>query len=205
MPKPDFIARQSAHPRGLFGHLVARVMARDTAAANAWVLKSLEAKPGEHILELGCGHGRALRQVSSRVGAGRVLGVDPSKVMRAVAERHNRRAIGRGKVRIADGDARSIPAEDDCFDKAFSVHTLYFWPDFDAGLRELHRVLRRGGELFLAFHAGENLEVARALPADVYKLQTTEQVETALRRAGFAENEISIEPKTALRLARARK
>jgi ubiquinone/menaquinone biosynthesis C-methylase UbiE len=205
MPKPEFIARQSAHPRGLIGHIVARVMALDTAAANAWVLDSLAPKPGETILELGCGHGRTLRRVAELVGSGQVVGVDPSQVMLDVAGRHNRRAIGAGRVRVERGDVESIPADADAFDKAFSVHTLYFWPDLDAGLCELHRVLRPGGELLLAFHPGENAAIADSLPTSVYTLQSTDQVEAALAGAGFAEIRTSIEPASELRLARAQK
>ena len=67
MSKPELIARQSAHPRGLLGHIVARVMAFDTASVNRRVLEILRPEPGERILELGCGHGRALRRVAKRI------------------------------------------------------------------------------------------------------------------------------------------
>ena len=64
MSKSELIARHSAHPRGPLGQIVARLMALDTAAVNRHVLKALEPKPGERILELGCGHGRSLRRVA---------------------------------------------------------------------------------------------------------------------------------------------
>jgi len=50
MSKPELIARQSAHPRGLLGHVVARVMALETAPLNRRVLALVEPKPGERIL-----------------------------------------------------------------------------------------------------------------------------------------------------------
>jgi ubiquinone/menaquinone biosynthesis C-methylase UbiE len=203
MPKPEFIARQSAHPTGLFGHVVARVMAFDTAAVNRRVLDLLEPKPGERILELGCGHGRALRRVAEAVAPACAVGVDPSPVMCGVARRHNRRAIAAGHARVERGDSRHIPEPDAHFDKAFSVHTLYFWPDLLQGLRELRRVLRADGELLLAFHSAENPEAAARLPATVYALRTDTEMSEGLRRAGFADVNLSIEP-DGLRLARAR-
>lgn len=203
MSKPEVIARQSAHPRGLLGHIVARVMALDTVSVNRRVFEVLEPKPGERILELGCGHGRALRRVADQIEPGEVVGIDPSAVMCDIAVRHNRKAIRAGRVRIERGDSESIPAPDDAFDKAFSVHTLYFWPDLEAGLRELRRVLRPGGELLLAFHSSEHRKVADRLPESVYTLHSGEEVGVALGRAGFRDVQITIEPHTQLRIARA--
>jgi ubiquinone/menaquinone biosynthesis C-methylase UbiE len=185
MAKPEFIARQSAHPNGLIGHIVARVMALDTAAVNRRAVGRLDPKPGERILELGCGHGRTLRRVAGRVGHGFAAGVDPSQVMLAVARRHLRRDIAAGRARVDEGDAARIPHADAGFDKAFSVHTIYFWPHLDAGLRELHRVLRPGGELLLVFRDGRDGATAAELPASVYTLRSAKEVEDALGAAGF--------------------
>jgi ubiquinone/menaquinone biosynthesis C-methylase UbiE len=184
MAKPELIARQSAHPSGLFGHLVARVMALETAPVNRHAVERLAPKPGERILELGCGHGRTLRQVADRLGHGFAAGVDPSQVMLAVARRHLRREIAAGRARVDEGDAARIPHADGSFDKAFSVHTLYFWPRLDAGLRELRRVLRPGGELLLVFRERDPAAVAE-LPAAVYTLRSADEVGKELEAAGF--------------------
>lgn len=199
MAKSELIARQSAHPRGLLGHFVARAMALDTAAVNRRMLEALEPKPGEIILEVGCGHGRALRSVADRILHGGVMGIDPSRVMCDVAMRHNRKAISAGRIRIERSGVDSIPAPDAAFDKAFSVHTIYFWPDLDAGLHELHRVLRPGGQLRLAFHSGENRAVADRLPKSVYSLRRDADIASALRRSGFGNVQITIDPGNQIR------
>jgi ubiquinone/menaquinone biosynthesis C-methylase UbiE len=201
--KPLIIARQSAHPHGLLGHLVARVMARETQGVNRWVLGALEPSPGERILELGCGHGRMLAHVARAAAPGPVLGVDPSEVMQRVARRHLRTQIRAGLVRIEPGDSRSIPAPARAFDKAYTVHTVYFWPDLDAGLRELHRVLRPGGLLLLALHTSENAAKAAELPSSVYKLRPCQEVIDALVRAGFSQVTHSVDERSAVRLVRA--
>jgi ubiquinone/menaquinone biosynthesis C-methylase UbiE len=205
MAKPEFIARQSAHPTGLLGHVVARVMAFDTAAVNRRVLELLEPKPGERILELGCGHGRSLRRVAAAVAPACAVGVDPSPVMIGVARGHNRAAIAAGHARVERGDSRHIPEPDGAFDKVFSVHTLYFWPDLVGGLREIRRVLRSGGELLLAFHSGDEPQVARRLPAPVYTLRRDAEVVEALEAAGFGDVSLDVERGAlgGLRLARA--
>lgn len=203
MTKPLFMAKQASHPRGLVGHVLGRLMAFDTAYVNRWVLEAVDPMPGERVLEVGCGHGRALAAVAKRVENGLAFGVDPSQVMCELAGRYNRRAIRGGQVRVERGDSENIPANRDRFDRAFSVHTLYFWPDVEAGLAELHRVVKPGGALFLAFHSRDNADVSARLPSSVYSLMSDEDVAVALERCGFEKVEISIEPKTQVRLARA--
>jgi ubiquinone/menaquinone biosynthesis C-methylase UbiE len=144
----------------------------------------LDPMPGERILELGCGHGRTLRRVAARVGRGLAAGVDPSQVMLGVARRHLRREIAAGRAHVDAGDAARIPHADGSFDKAFSVNTLYFWPRLDAGLRELRRVLRPGGELLLVFRERDPAAVAE-LPASVYTLRSADEVVSALEAAEF--------------------
>jgi SAM-dependent methyltransferase len=205
MAKPELIARQSAHPTGLFGHVVARVMAFDTARANQRLLERLEPKRGEAILELGCGHGRTLRRVADRTAPGLAAGVDPSEVMLRVARSYLRRAIAAGHASVEAGDAAAIPHADATFDKAFSVHTLYFWPDLAAGLRELHRVLRPGAELFLGFHDGSDSEKRAQLPDSVYTLRSAGEVERGLEAAGFDEIRCELDAEAGLTFTRARR
>jgi ubiquinone/menaquinone biosynthesis C-methylase UbiE len=205
MPKPELIARQSAHPRGFLGHIVARVMALDTAKVNRQMLERLEPKPGERILELGCGHGRALRPVAERVAPGGVaVGIDPSEVMCGVARHHARRALAAGHARVAAGYSDHLPEPDASFDKAFSVHTLYFWPDLARGLRELRRVLKENGELWLAFHSSDNEEIAAELPPSVYTLRSRDEVRVALSDAGFRDAGVTVDAATHVAFAHAR-
>ena len=205
MAKPLFIARQSSHPTGLFGRIVASVMARDTAAVNDWVLDALEPKPGDSILELGCGHGRSLSRLAAAVAPhGRIVGIDPSEVMRRTAKRRNRREIAAGPISVEIGDSENVPYPADSFDKWISVHTVYFWPDLRAGLCEAVRVLRPGGELFLGFHPSDNADVAAQLPPSVYALPSLASVESTLADVGFAEITTSSHPETGVALTRAR-
>lgn len=203
MAKSELIARQSAHPRGLFGRIVGRVMALDTAAANQCVLDAVDLKPGDRALDLGCGHGRTLGKVAARIEHGRAMGVDPSEVMCRLATRHNRKAIASGHVSVERASAADIPALDASFDKAFSVHTIYFWPDLEAGLRELRRVVRPGGELWLGFHSSEHAPVAERLPESVYTLRSGDEIARALENSGFDDVQITIEKTSQLRLAKA--
>ena len=60
------------------------------------------------------------------------------------ARRRNAAALI-GRVNVELGDVASLPYPDECFDKAFSIHSIYFWDNPVDCLRELRRVLKPGG------------------------------------------------------------
>lgn len=157
-----------AHPRGLLGTLAGRIMRRTNRQQE--VAELLDVRPGHHVLEVGYGPGVLLGLLAGRVGDGRVCGVDPSPEMRDLAIRGNRAAVeaGRVEVRIGSADATGFP--DAAFDRVVTVNTVVFWPDLEAGLRELHRVTKPGGRVLIAWHGGSNpsrMTRMHALPGHV--------------------------------------
>jgi arsenite methyltransferase len=117
----------------------------DFLRRRALVRKSLDAKPGERILDVGCGPGFYLAEILEDVGtSGSTVGIDPSRDMLAVAER---RVEGLGTVDLYEADAISLPLDDSDFDGAISVQVLEYVDDVTRALSEMHRVLRPGGRI----------------------------------------------------------
>ena len=48
------------------------------------------------------------------------------------------------------GDAMRLPYLEETYDRAVSFESIYFWPDPVQGLKEMLRVLKRGGKVILA-------------------------------------------------------
>jgi len=90
MTKPLFIARQSRHPHGLIGWIVARVMERKTSRDNEPAIELLGPAPTDTVLDLGAGHGRSLTVLARYAHRGAVIGVDPSEVMVRRAQQRNK-------------------------------------------------------------------------------------------------------------------
>ena len=147
--------------------------------------------------------GGAKKDDIGAVAPGLAAGVDPSPVMPSVARRHLRKAVANGHARIDPGDAAHVPHPDGSFDRVFTVHTLYFWPDLEAGLRELRRVLCDQGLLLLAFHDGADARLAEELPDSVYTLRPAEEIVTALRSVGFHAVRSERDAETGIRVATA--
>ena len=151
--KQAFYARvidgQYRRPSGLLGRYIGAGMARDHRPENEWTVALVDPQPADRILEIGFGPGVAVELVAARVTKGLVAGADFSRTMVAAARRRNAAAMRAGRVDLRHGRADALPFPDAAFDKVFGIHTLYFWPNPEAGLREAGRVLRPGGRLVL--------------------------------------------------------
>jgi len=114
-------------------------------------LRVMDLRPGERVLDLGCGAGWATRILARMVGDGpqghgQVVGIDISDEM-------IRRARGASKdfenTMFIWGSAEKIPWEENYFDKVLSVESFYYYPDQDRALHEIFRVLAPRGRVFI--------------------------------------------------------
>ena len=113
-------------------------------------LEKLNAQPGETVLELGSGTGRALVALAQAVGpSGRVYGVDLSQGMLAVAKARLAKAGLENRVTLIRGDARSLPVSDDSCSAVFMSLLLELFPEQEIPivLAQCRRVLRSGGRI----------------------------------------------------------
>jgi ubiquinone/menaquinone biosynthesis C-methylase UbiE len=111
-------------------------------------LKLLRARPGERVLELGCGTGGALVVLARAVGpTGQVVGLDLSAQMIDCAATRLRRAGLSERAELVVADATSIPFADASFDAVFMSFTLELFdtPEIPVVLAGCRRVLRPRG------------------------------------------------------------
>jgi ubiquinone/menaquinone biosynthesis C-methylase UbiE len=136
-------------PRGAGGWFLISTMNLGHGPAFRWGLKHLVIKPGDHILDIGCGGGKNVARMLKLTGEGRVCGLDYSEVCVEKTARLNRRAIREGRTTIRLGSVSENPWPDNSFDVVTAFDTIYFWPDFAGDLREVRRVLKPGGTFFI--------------------------------------------------------
>lgn len=107
---------------------------------------------GEAALDVASGTGKVAADLQRRVGpAGRVLGIDLSPGMTAVAERRYKDRPG---LAFVVGDALALPTEDASFDAATIAFGMRNLPDYGRGFAEMARSVRPGGRVLC-------LEIAR--------------------------------------------
>jgi arsenite methyltransferase len=115
----------------------------DVAGQRCAVLKALDLRRGEHVLDIGCGPGLLAHEMAKAVGSeGRVCCIDMSEPMLAMSKR---RCSDQPWVAFEQANATRLPYADDSFDAAVSTQVYEFVPDIPLALAELYRVLRPGG------------------------------------------------------------
>jgi SAM-dependent methyltransferase len=171
---PNRFAALPAGRLGTFGGRLMRVLNR---AQQHEVARLLEPLTGKDVLEVGHGPGVLLALLLPT--ARHVTGVDPSLEMRRLAIRAHAGAIAAGRLDVRPGDAGATGLADDAVDVVVGVNNVAIWPDLDAGVGELHRVLRPGGRLVLSWHGGER--PSRATRGLVLPEERLQRIEDALR------------------------
>lgn len=118
------------------------------------LIRKMEVKPGDHILEVGVGTARNLVLLARRHSAARLFGVDASREMLRSAEMKVSRAGLSGQIKLAFGYAEDCSPQqtfgmDRLFDVIFFSYSLSMIPNWQAALVQALKNLKTGGKLYV--------------------------------------------------------
>jgi ubiquinone/menaquinone biosynthesis C-methylase UbiE len=149
--------------------LIAKLLGADGARRTLFDLAPL--RPGDRVLDIGCGTGTFATMLKQRYPSVEVTGLDPDA--RALARARRKAEQARVLVRLDQGFADSLEYPAASFDVVFSSFMFHHLEgsNREKTLREVHRVLKPGGSfylldfevspsghgLFKLFHSGERL------------------------------------------------
>jgi demethylmenaquinone methyltransferase/2-methoxy-6-polyprenyl-1,4-benzoquinol methylase len=127
----------------LLNHLLSMNVDRLWWRRAARTFAHILSRPDACVLDLCCGTADMALAVRQRAtGSATIFGADFSHAMLTLAGRK-----ARDRVKLIEADALCLPVGDTCFDLVVSAFGFRNLADYDAGLREIFRVLRPGGEV----------------------------------------------------------
>ena len=165
-------------------------------------------QPGERVLDVGCGTGVVTRLAAKRVGvAGNVAGLDVTPGMLAVAHSQTPPGIS---IDWYEATAESMPLPDKAFDVVLCQMALQFIPNKLAALREMRRVLDRGGRALVTLPGPKpplfaimTDALARHLSPEaasfgdlVFSMHDIDEISQLMLSAGFQRVDVKAKPKT---------
>ena len=192
MKKEHIIAKNVRKPQGIFGRRIAKEMNVHHESLAKWGLTHIKIEQNYYILDIGCGGGRNINRFSKMIGDGKVFGLDYSDTSIKISTKLNHKYIKNGIVEIKKGSVSAIPFDDNLFDLVTAFESYYFWPDLINDLRQILRVLKRGGKFLMVneMYECENIERLNEARkwADLcnFKLHTANQFKEFLETAGFS-------------------
>jgi ubiquinone/menaquinone biosynthesis C-methylase UbiE len=101
------------------------------------------------VLDAGTGPGTLVRELARSLPGLQVYGIDLSEDMIGLARAHARREQLEERVHFESGDVAHLPYPDHSFDVVVSTISMHHWFELEQPLRELYRVLRPGGRLWI--------------------------------------------------------
>lgn len=113
--------------------------------------------------------------------------------MLQIARKRNAFAIRTGLVDLTYRDVRFLPYEEEAFDRAATIHCIYFWAEPTLCLREVRRVLRTNGVLAITIQPKEKW-IRRKPPVDVFTLYSSSEVVQLVADAGFRNERVEAYP-----------
>ena len=188
-------------------HHYEQVSAAHQFKAGQILIEELAVAPGEKVLDVGSGTGLLAEYVVELVGpTGAVVGIDPLPLRVALAQQKGRSNLS-FKVGTAD-DLREFPAAS--FDVVYLNAVLHWLSDKMGPLREICRVLKKGGRLGVSTGSKDHPNQLQAIKALVLSREpysryaeasdglaqrvSASELESLLGQTGFAVQKLAVRP-----------
>ena len=180
---------QTRKPEGFWGKMMLSGMNSGHAEMADWGFSHLPAITAERAVDLGCGGGRNAGVLLKRYPKAHVTAVDYSELSVEKAKVYNQAAIAEGRCAVQQGDVSELHLPAGAFSLATAFETVYFWPGLEKCFAQVAKVLKPGS-CFLICNESDGLDAAGKKfekIIDGMRCYTAEEIETALRAAGFSE------------------
>lgn len=189
----DEYLKNAAKPEGDFGAQVLEKMNHHHKDLADWAFTYVQVPQDAQTLDIGCGGGANLQRLLTLCPRGTATGVDYAPTSVQESRKTNEAAIEAGRCQVVQGDVAALPFEDDAFDFAMACETIYFWPDLDAALAQVRRVLRPGATFLVICEMSDPNDPRFADAKDFLTVYLPDDLRKRFEAAGFADVKLHIQ------------
>ena len=187
---------QTRKPEGFLGRLMLSGMNSGHAKLADWGLAHLPELSVSQAVDLGCGGGRNAGELIKKYPSAHVTAVDHSSLCVDKAARYNRAMIAAERCTVRQGNVADLALPAESFDLATAFETVYFWPGLEKCFAQALSVLKPGG-YFLICNESDGTDPTGTKFESIIegmKSYTAQEIEAALKAAGFSQVEIDHHP-----------
>lgn len=180
---------QTRKPDGTLGKMMLISMNSGHAKLADWGLTHLPPITPETAVDLGCGAGRNAGALLKKYPDAKVTALDYSELSVEKAKEYNKDMISSGRCTVIQGDVSDLQLPDESYDLATAFETVYFWPGLEKCFAQAARILKKGGIFMICNESDGTDSTSKKFEGivDGMKCYTIDQLETALKNAGFSE------------------
>ena len=180
---------QTRKPEGFLGKIMLGGMNSGHAKMADWGLSHLPDIAPEKAIDLGCGGGRNAGELLKKYPKAHVTAMDYSALSVEKAKDYNKPMVAAGRCEVLQGDVSDIRLPAGTFNLATAFETVYFWPGLEKCFAQVAKVLKPGGYFMICNESDgtdpTSLKFEQII--DGMKNYTAEEIEAALKTAGFSE------------------
>ena len=115
--------------------------------------------------------------------------MDYSELSVEKARAYNKAMISAGRCEVLQGDVSELKLPTEAYDRATAFETIYFWPGLEKCFAQVAKVLKPGGYFMICNESDgtdpTSLKFEQII--DGMKNHTAQEIEAALKAAGFAD------------------
>ena len=180
---------QTRKPEGFLGKLMLSGMNSGHAKLADWGLAHLPELSVPAAVDLGCGGGRNAGELLKKYPAAHVTAVDYSPLCVEKAKAYNRAMIAAGRCTVRQGNVADLALPAESFDLATAFETVYFWPGLETCFAQAAKVLKPGGYFLICNESDGTDPTGTKFETiiDGMKSYTAQEIEAALKAAGFSQ------------------
>ncbi len=180
---------QTRKPEGFLGKMMLNGMNSGHAKLAEWGFTHLPAIIPEKAVDLGCGGGRNAGELLRKYPDAHVTAVDYSDLSVRKAKDYNKAMISAGRCTVLQGDVSDLRLPAGSFDLVTAFETVYFWPGLENCFAQVAKILKPGG-YFMICNESDGTDPTSLKYEEIIegmKNYTAENIEAALKTAGFSE------------------